>query len=476
MFINPSDTLDKKKITMAKLQHKVNALYHHLGKQGLYVNTNNDIFIGPYQTLTTGKGKKYTFHLLKDQGIAYASPMLFAALTAMLNHGTMLFTGAASVGKTTSAYLAGHFFNGQEYEDIRSATIHGHSRQTEERTIARYHTGRLLQGEEHVLWRKFAKSNVKVVNEFNRFGPDILNIFLDFVDTGYLNYGDEYLETKPGPLFATMNYNDSGTRDVQEPMLDRFDIAVPVTSPQPWDLENILKRSDEKLNGGFKDLLAIPPDIKLSDEERLQIRQEIASLPLHEDVEDFRTFAVATVRYSEVASDSVERMTKGNAWTMQDTSQLHFQNHPSLYTENEITLRTARNLDRYSKAIAWLTESTVATMEHLKVVFPYVTWHKLKPTTKSLGTSKFANDRIQFGKMLFDEIQKDWVALKTKEQLTTYLDVKVSLENPSFSHPDLLNLTTKAMEQICTLDHPLAPVLAKHLESLYNARMSNVRT
>ncbi|MBR9701147.1 AAA family ATPase, partial [Candidatus Woesearchaeota archaeon] len=212
-------------IIMAELQNKVHGLYDLIGERELFVNTNDDIFLG-HEEVHAGHANQFKYRLLQENGKAYASPMLFAALTSILNHGTMLMTGAHGTGKTTGAYLAGHFFTGMPYDEIQEATIHGHPQQSEEKMIARYHTGSLLKGEEVVLWRKFVTSRVKVVNELNRLGPDLLNILMDFIDTGKATYGEEVKQAEPGPLFATVNYTDSGTYDVPPPLLDRLDVAV----------------------------------------------------------------------------------------------------------------------------------------------------------------------------------------------------------------------------------------------------------
>src|SRR3989338_11064774 len=144
---------------------KILGLYNLMGERGLFVNTNHDIFIGPQEILKAGKNQNFSFSLLQDGGKAYSSPMLLTALTSMLKHGTMLLTGAHGIGKTTSVEFGGHFFTNTPLEDILQATIQGHPQQTEEKMVARYHTGKLIKdGEEKVLARNFIKCKVKLID------------------------------------------------------------------------------------------------------------------------------------------------------------------------------------------------------------------------------------------------------------------------------------------------------------------------
>ena len=264
---------------MNDLQKKVHGLYHLIGERGLYVNTNHDVFLGPQKEITAGAAN-YRFRLLTAEngatGQAFASPLLFATLTSLLKHGTMLLTGAPGIGKTTGAEFAGHFFTGQPLDEIVQATIQGHPQQTQEQMVARYHTGKLVkEGEELVRWRKFVSSPVKIVDEGNRLDPDKWSLLLRGIDTNIFVYGEELMRGAEGPLFMTANYTDAGTFEIPPPAKDRFDVAVVVSSPQPWDLERIYARGDEKLNGGLAALLEIPQGMQISPSDYEGIRREI---------------------------------------------------------------------------------------------------------------------------------------------------------------------------------------------------------
>lgn len=451
---------------------KIQELYDVIGQRGLYVNTNHDIFVGAQDSIKTGTAVNYEFTLLQEGGKAYSSPLLLAALTSLLSHGTMLLTGAYGIGKTTGAEFAGHFFTNTPLDDILQATIQGHPQQTEEKMIARYHTGKLVKdGEEEVLPRKFLQCPVKLIDEINRLDPDKWSILLRLIDTGTATYGDSLLKAVPGPLFATANYTDAGTFDLPPPGLDRFDVAAIVTSPQPWDLEQIYARSDEKLNGSLPTLLEVPKHLAMSQEDFAAVRKEITALPKEDHLDTYVNFVLATIRFSEAASDDIARMTKGNAWANTSIGQ-HFTDHPSSYTENELSVRTARAWQRYARALAWFAGKEKVDMESLKVMFPYVTWHKLKPSEKATTEfPKCTNDRIGFTRELLKKIDQQWTTIQSEPRLEVYAAAVEALDDNGTNPKELHGVVSAAITKICKWDHPFALTLAKHLESKYNQKV-----
>jgi len=244
-------------------QQKVQRIYDLIGERGLYVSTNYDIFSKYPERLPILHGT-YNFPLIQPGSRAYASPLLFAALTSLLNHGTMLITGAPGIGKTTGAEFAGHFFAGTSldkileaktsFEEILEAEILGNPQLKTEDVIASLDIAELTKpgGKKVVIPTKFLKCPVKIWDEINRTPADLVSAAMKLVDIGKAVYQGELLTSPSGVLFATANYADEGTFQLTPPFLDRFDVAVMVTSPQPWDLQEIRARGDEKLNGNFE--------------------------------------------------------------------------------------------------------------------------------------------------------------------------------------------------------------------------------
>ena len=466
-------------------QQKVRTLYELIGQRGLYVNTNLEVFSEAPEMVDLAGGAGYKVPLVQSGAKAYASPLLFATLTSLLNHGTMLITGAPGIGKTTGAEFAGHFFTGTALEDILASEIQGHPQLTEEKMVASYDLGKLVStGERVVIRNRFLDCPVKILDEGNRTPPDVLSIIMRLADTGKAVYGGQLLKATQGPLFVTANYADEGTFHFTPPFLDRFDVAVMVTSPPSWDLSKIRQRGDEKLNGSLNEVLNIPEGLKLDFEK---LRKEIKTIPQEVEYDipqmsAFADFVYSSLRFSEVASANLGRATKGNAWQLnQDNADPgHFCNDPFNYTINELSVRTAKAMPRYAKAFAWMNGDSKVTPLHLKTILPYLLWHKVQPTQKAITESKLhANDRVDFIRDLVGKIETDYIELTgNAELLQTYaaaLNVirTETIKNKKVSPDQVRNVVKNAITKIGNVDKPYALTLAHHISSEYNTKLTH---
>src|SRR3989344_3931069 len=479
--LRQGDIMETDKLTE---QQKVRALYDLIGDRGLYVNTNVDVFPESPELLALASGAGYNIPLLKPGQKAYASPLLFATLTSLLNHGTMLVTGAPGIGKTTGAEFAGHFFTGTPLDEILASEIQGHPQLTEEKLVASYDIGKLVKdGEKVVIPNRFLQCPVKILDEGNRTPPDVLSIMMRLADTGKAVYGGTLLEAKQGPLFVTANYADEGTFQLTPPFLDRFDVAVMVTSPPAWDLRKIRSRGDEKLNGGLETALRIPDHLKLDFDA---IRKQIKDMPqsVEFDVPQMTAFAdfmYGALRFSEAASGNLSRATKGNAWqSNQDNSPAgHFIDAPFTYTNNELSVRTAKAMPRYAKAFAWVNGDKEVTPAHLKAIMPYLLWHKIIPTEKALAENPhFANDRIALVRDLVQRVETDYTELNGSDALRNYATALQiirtrELGGKPLSKDKIRTITGRAIEEIGKVDKAYALNLAQHVAAEYNAKVLN---
>ncbi len=466
-------------------QQKVRKLYELIGDRGLYVNTNFDVFPTAPEELSLAGGTGYKIPLIQENSNAYASPLLFATLTSLLNHGTMLVTGAPGIGKTTGAEFAGHFFTGTPLEEILASEIQGHPQLTEEKMVASYDIGKLVHsGEKVVIPNRFLQCPVKILDEGNRTPPDVLSIIMRLTDSGKAVYGGKLLEAKKGPLFVTANYADEGTFQFTPPFLDRFDVAVMVTSPPSWDLRKIRQRGDEKLNGGLEEAVKIPEELHLDFEK---IREEIKNIPqeVEHEVPQMSTFAdfiYSSIKFSEAASGNLARATKGNAWQVnQDNAPAgHFNDAPFTYTINELSVRTAQSMPRYARAFAWLNGDATVTPTHLKTLLPYLLWHKVQPTSKALVENPlYANDRIAFIKGLGDKIESDYTELTgNKNLLQTYAAALQVVRTGKIGEKEVKpaqvrTIVKNAIDKIGSEDKAYAINLAHHVASEYNSSVAN---
>lgn len=465
-----------------KSEHeKVEELYNLIGERGLYVNTNLDVFSQMPEFVNLAGGAGYSVPLINKGSKAYASPLLFATLTSLLNHGTMLVTGAPGIGKTTGAEFAGHFFTGTSLDEILASEIQGNPQLTEEKMVASYDLGKLVKdGERVVIPNRFLECPVKILDEANRTPPDVLSILMRLADTGQAVYGGKLLKAKRGPLFATVNYADEGTFQLTPPFLDRFDVAVMVSSPPAWDLSKIRERGDEKLNGGIEEAIRIPEGLTLDFEK---IRKEIKELPEKSEYDvpqmsAFADFVYSSLRFSEAASRNLSRATKGNSWQVnQDNAPPgHFLDSPFTYTINELSVRTANAMPRYASAFAWLNGDKEVNPTHLKTILPYLLWHKIQPTSKAVSEDPlYANDRIAFVEGLRNKIESDYAELLGNPALLQNYAAALNiirtgkLKGKSVSPDDIRNVTRNAIHKLGMVDKPYSITLAHHVASEYNA-------
>lgn len=461
-------------------QQKVQKLYDLIGERGLYVSTNFDIFTEtPEEIPILVSG--YKVPLVQPGTRAYTSPLLFAALTSLMNHGTMLITGAPGIGKTTGAECAGHFFTDTSLNQILEAEILGNPQLKTEDVVATLDTVQMVHsGKKVVLPTKFLQCPVKIWDEVNRTPADLVSSAMKLVDTGKAVYQGVLLQSPPGVLFATANYADEGTFQLTPPFLDRFDVAVMVTSPQPWDLRDIRRRGDEKLNGNLEQLLQIPDELKLNTEV---VRKQIKELPEATEynapiVSSFADFVYGSLRFSEIASDSIARGTKGNAWQVNQNKAPpgHFTDAPFVHTTNELSVRTARAMTRYARAFAWLNGKEQVELEDLKTVLPYLLWHKVQPAEKALTENpKYANDRISFIEGLIKKVENDYTEMQGSEAWKQYGAAMQALatgkiNEKTLNADDIRRLTRNSIAKIGKVDKPWAITLASHVASEYNRR------
>ncbi len=467
-------------------REKVHALYHLIGERGLFVNTNYDVFTKPPEEVGI-IGGRYRVPLIQPGSHAYSSPLLFAALTSILNHGTMFVRGAPGIGKTTGCELAGHFFTGTSLDDILQAEILGNPQLKTEDVIAGLDIAELTRpgGRKVVLPTKFLQCPVKVWDEVNRTPADLVSCAMRLVDTGKAVYQGQVLQSPPGVLFATANYEDEGTFQLTPPFLDRFDVAVMVTSPQPWDLKKIRQRGDEKTNGNLDCLLQIPEELRLN---LGQIRGQINGMKETTEhdvpqVSAFADFLYGSLRFSDVASANLTRATKGNAWQVtQDNVDLgHFNVGPHQYTVNELSIRTVKAMMRYAKAFAWFTGKEQVELSDLKTVLPYLLWHKVQPTRHAtVNDPRLKNDRISLIEEISKSAETEYNDMRGSPANREYalalgaLETGLLLEK-NLNADELRTVVRNAIQSIGRIDKPYAITMAAHLASRYNERSNGAQ-
>ncbi len=322
-----------------------------------------------------------------------------AVLNALVPRSAMLLVGGHGGGKTTLIKLLGRMMTGHSLREIEDCILRGHPQLTEEKMVATLKPGPLLKdGQEVVIWRRFVTGFWKIVDEVNRLTPHTQNILLSMLAEGELKYYDEVKRCEEYCLYATMNPADAGTFELSPPFLDRFGIAVPITMPTINDLEIILASRDEKLFG-YDELWQVPQ--MLSEEDLLTIWNMTDKMPVSASASEFmrsliREFgACVRVDKNQVREPNVETGL---------CEDCHFNTAKSICNKvlTPLSVRAAKDLQRYSKAIAWLLDAEEVSVEIVKSIAPLVFWHRAVYAREELMRAPFYGDRFEYTRHLVE--------------------------------------------------------------------------
>lgn len=87
-------------------------------------------------------------------------------------------------------------------------------------------------------------------------------------------------------------------------------------------------------------------------------------------------------------------------------------------TENEVSVRAGKTIERYARALAWFRGRGTAGLEEIEAVVPFVLWFKLIPTDRAWAEHpEFMNDRIAMVQSLFDTSRNHY--LKSRGMIKT---------------------------------------------------------
>lgn len=404
----------QEKLENITYQEKLENIMDHVQESGLYVNTFSDIIIGQSSEVPIDANNRSSMILPEEK--CYNSIMLFTVLTCLMKKGSLMYTGGPGIGKTTAAEYISHFVLDLPLKEILDAEIQCHPEQTEEKMTARLHTGKLVtSGEESVRWRKWGKCPIHILNEVNRLPADKTDILYEALDRWRITYADESTEMAEGPILATANYKDAGNFIMTPPFLDRFSVAVRVPKPNALDLELITDRPSTNLGGSIEDRLTVTEDMKLTAEDIVKIRSQIKAIKMEKEARNYIHYLCSQIDFCmQGASSKYNRfapafMNKGSCENKQPDAlckDCHYKGTDLAcrLTKNELTVRTALATYDYSKALSWMLEKDSVTVEIVKEIFPYMTWHKLEPTQTALKEDPaFVNDRIGLMRFIMEK-------------------------------------------------------------------------
>lgn len=309
----------------------------------------------------------------------------------------------------------------------------------------------MKEGKEKVMWRTFATSFWKIIDEVNRCSPYTQNILLSLLAEGKIKYYDSVLDVSKYCVYATLNPNDVGTFELSMPFLDRFGISVPISMPNSQDLSQILRSRDEKL-GGYDELVQIPK--VLSEEDLLNIWFEVGEIPCSLEAENY---IHAIIREFTLC----DRVDKGNSDYLKPSTGLcsgcHYnipEKVPCSNCDSILSVRVAKDLLRYGKALTWLLQMPEITLNIIDTIAPYVIAHRVHYVDRFLNQSPFWGNKYTFTKHILKMIRKRFLNRNKAYELVDMFregnapenaitELKIFAKSDLIVHQDLYPLAMK---------------------------------
>ncbi|NMC04476.1 MAG: MoxR family ATPase, partial [Candidatus Lokiarchaeota archaeon] len=338
-------------------------------------------------------------------------------LNALVPNSSMLLIGGHGGAKTTLVKLLGRMFTGKPLDEIEEGILRGHPQLTEEKILATLDLPKLMKGEEIVKWRSFVKDFWKIIDEVNRMTPYAQNILLSLLAEQRVKFYDASYPVSQFCLFATMNPQDAGTFDLPVPFLDRFGISLPFSMPTTNDLSLILKSKDTKLFG-YDEFMQVPAI--LSVEEMMRIWRLVDAQKISEEAEDF---IHAIIREFSVC-DRINKGVSNEKEVGPDLCADCHLNTPKVVCNKVTTIlsvRAAKDLQRYTKALAWLM-GVPADIHLVMTIAPYVLHHRAKYVGTEISQGPYFGDKMRFTRALL-EIVRDRFLLR-KDAMDIMKDIK----------------------------------------------------
>ena len=354
---------------------------------------------------TKKKSKKKSKRTKKKKSLTeiYLPEILtITILNALVPNSAMLLIGGHGGGKSTLVKHLGRLFTSISLMEAEDCIIRGHSQLTEEKMIATLNVAKLLSGEEEVIWRTFTTSFWKILDEVNRLSPYAQNILLSMLAEGKVKYYDHVYSTDKYVLYATLNPGDVGTFAMSPPFLDRFGIAVYISMPSTHDLSIIIKSRDDKLLG-YDEIMQVPA--VLTTEQLLSIWFMVDRIKIDKTAENFihsivRDFTLCV------------RIEKGNSNYLTPENGLcngcHFNLKKLVCNKvsSILSVRVAKDLLRYSKALTWLIGFKKVTIDVISAISPYVISHRVNFVERDLNEAPYWGNKFEYTVDLIDIVKK----------------------------------------------------------------------
>ncbi|TXT56207.1 MAG: hypothetical protein BAJALOKI1v1_1970005 [Promethearchaeota archaeon] len=327
-------------------------------------------------------------------------------LNAVVPNSAILLKGGHGGGKTTLIKLLGRMFTSKSLDNIEKTIVRGHPQLTEEKIVGTLKLGKLMkEGKEVVVWKNFTKSFWKIIDEVNRLTPYAQDILLSLLAEGTVKFYDSILTINKFSLFATINPQDVGTFELSKPFLDRFGISIPISMPSSQDLQLILAGKDEKYSG-YDELIQVPGILVI--EELMEIWYLVNRIKIDQEANNY---IHAIIREFTLCN----RIDKGNAEELKPSTGLcsgcHFNTTQNVCNKIDsiLSVRVAKDLLRYSKALAWLLGLNKIDINIVNTIAPYVIAHRIEYTPREVEKAPYWGDAYEFSKEILSLIKTRFI-------------------------------------------------------------------
>lgn len=297
-----------------------------------------------------------------------------AVINALVDRGTMLLYGGHGGGKTTLAKYLGQVFYKLSKDEIEDCILRGHPQLTEEKILGSLDIAQLTRAKElnvnkkvDVIWNDFVDSPWKIIDELNRLSPYAQNILLSLLAESSVKYHNESKRLPNFSLYATMNPKDEGNFIMSLPFLDRFALALPITMPDYESLSTIGKKDKSSKQDDLANYLNAF-DIKI-------VQEEVKNIRYSEEAELFINVIISSYRLCDrISKESNDIITVEKGLC----NGCHFNAPEKVCNKiiHPLSVRVKEDLYRYGKALAWYLGDTEVLPNHIKVLAPYMIWHR----------------------------------------------------------------------------------------------------
>jgi len=297
-----------------------------------------------------------------------------AVINALVDRGTMLLYGGHGGGKTTLAKYLGQVFYKLSKDEIEDCILRGHPQLTEEKILGSLDIAQLTRAKElnaakkvDVIWNDFVDSPWKIIDEINRLSPYAQNILLSLLAESSVKYHNESKRLGNFTLFATMNPTDVASHEMSLPFKDRFAIALPITMPDYESLSTIGKKDKSSKQD---DLLNYLTDFDIET-----VQNEVKEIRYSEEAELFINVIISSYRLCDrISKESNDSITVEKGLC----NGCHFNAPEKVCNKviHPLSVRVKEDLYRYGKALAWYLGDKEVELRHIKVLAPFMIWHR----------------------------------------------------------------------------------------------------